>query len=251
VGWVCLSVSTEPAPLPLAAPDLDVKAAIAWARATRTDSAATAPSLPSPVVCGRTWPPWRVSPRANSSGKPGWTRPRTLPSTRSDIYGRYDWEDGLHRAGAVHGLPRTRRREASPVRKPAYSVTLAGGPRAAAAPPFLVLHGARTDHRSAKHADRRAAPRHIDQPGRLCRTGAGHGFDLTTGRTSAAVQQSDCSSTTFTGPDRAHGERGRIGQSSVNRRRQQVLKGGLHAVGVVRGRAVRRGRRYPIDTVPL
>jgi acetyl esterase/lipase len=197
LGWVCLSVQYRTSPrYRWPRQIIDVKAAIAWARANADQYGGDRNFV---AVAGCSSGGHMASLAGLTPGEQQW-QPALAPSADTSvdavvsIYGRYDWEDRStpERARFMDFLERVvvKRRQS---RKPALFRDASPVARVhAEAPPFLVIHGARDviiPVGEARLFVERLRDTSSNPVGYVEMPGTGHGFDLTDGvRTSAAVR---------------------------------------------------------------
>ena len=197
LGWVCLSVEYRTSPRYRWPRQIsDVKAAIAWARANADRFGGDRTFV---AVAGCSAGGHMATLAGLTPGEQQWQAGLDPSADTSvdavvSIYGRYDWEDRStpERARFMDFLERVvvKHRQS---RKPALFRDASPVARVhAAAPPFLVLHGARDGIIPVGEARRfveRLRDTSAGPVGYVELPGAGHGFDLTDGaRTSAAVR---------------------------------------------------------------
>ena len=197
LGWVCLSVEYRTSPRYRWPRQIsDVKAAIAWARANADRFGGDRTFV---AVAGCSAGGHMATLAGLTPGEQQWQAALDPSADTSvdavvSIYGRYDWEDRStpERARFMDFLERVvvKHRQS---RKPALFRDASPVARVhAAAPPFLVLHGARDGIIPVGEARRfveRLRDTSTSPVGYVELPGAGHGFDLTDGaRTSAAVR---------------------------------------------------------------
>ncbi|MGX9790450.1 alpha/beta hydrolase [Mycobacterium sp. MMS18-G62] len=197
LGWVCLSVQYRTSPrYRWPRQIIDVKAAIAWARANADQYGGNRNFV---AVAGCSAGGHMASLAGLTPGEEQW-QSELEPSADTSvdavvsIYGRYDWEGRStpERERFMDFLERVvvKRRQS---RKPALFRDASPVARVhAEAPPFLVIHGARDviiPVGEARQFVERLRDTSNKPVGYVELPGAGHGFDLTDGiLTSAAVR---------------------------------------------------------------
>jgi acetyl esterase/lipase len=197
LGWVCLSVQYRTSPrYRWPRQIIDVKAAIAWARASADQYGGDRNFV---AVAGCSAGGHMASLAGLTPGEEQWQSELASSADTSvdavvSIYGRYDWEDRStpERARFMDFLERVvvKRRQS---RKPALFRDASPVARVHAdAPPFLVIHGASDmiiPVGEARHFVERLREVACNPVGYVELPSTGHGFDLTDGtRTCAAVR---------------------------------------------------------------
>ena len=197
MGWVCLSVQYRTSPKHRWPRQItDVKAAIAWARANVHHYGGDRTFV---AVAGCSAGGHMATLVGLTPGDPQWQT--ALPASADtsvdavvSVYGRYDWEDRStpERARFMDFLERVVVKRPQS-RKPALFRDASPLARVhAAAPPFLVLHGASDviiPVGEARGFVERLRATSSNPVGYVELPGTGHGFDLTDGtRTGAAVR---------------------------------------------------------------